>query len=504
MLDDKSSLQSIQLERHVLGGLLKHEEIFPEVDSILDDQCFTTVPHRTLYQLIKQILQNGGEIDKVVLSEKVKGLGISFGQDISAFEYIDEIAACQINKSGARSACEDLIKKRVQRDLFDLGENIKKIAKRGGEKNSEEIIASCEKVFGEQVNAFTTDNEPQDLFKDLDELIMERAKQPTDEVGLKTPYPEFNRLYGGLRGGNVYAFVSRAKHGKSTILNDIVRRTAEMNDCKALVLDTEMTVDENKFRHASSITKVPVWWLESGNFASRDEFRQEYEQNKRQFTKYNDRVFHLNVAGTPITRVCSIIRRWYYKHVGMGKKAIVVYDYVKLTGEKTTEAMKEYQVIGEKINHLKQLSLDLDFPLLTACQLNRSAEDGRDDSAAISLSDRLQWFASGIWIFRRNRTEEVEEIGKEFGTHRMIELATRFQGKDAQGHNSLVQIRTGTDKKGRPKYEYRPYYINFQVDNFAVEERGTIMDVIKKENEKFDVQTSNEESKREREKAVEL
>src|SRR5690606_25027910 len=104
------------------------------------------------------------------------------------------------------------------------------------------------------------------------------------------------------------------------------------------------------------------------------------------------------------------------------------------------------QAIGEKINHLNDIQNELpNTHLWAAMQLNRSAEDGRDDSSAIAVSDRLQWFAAFVAIFRRKWLDEIGEDGPEFGTHKMIPTATRFQGKDSAGHHDMINISTGKD-----------------------------------------------------------
>ena len=179
----------------------------------------------------------------------------------------------------------------------------------------------------------------------------------------------------------------------------------------------------------------------------------------------------MTVAGKPIEEICSIIRRWYYSQVGRGNNCVVVYDYIKLPGEKDLNK-KEYELIGEKVNSLKELTLELDIPLLTACQLNRSAENGVDDSSAIAQSDRLQWFASFVAIFRRKSAEEIAEEGQEYGTHKLIHLATRFQGRDAQGHHDLVRVAEGN------RFKYVPNFINYNIENFRVSEHGTLQDII--------------------------
>jgi hypothetical protein len=198
---------------------------------------------------------------------------------------------------------------------------------------------------------------------------------------------------------------------------------------------------------------------------------EKFNKNKERLALAKQKVQHMTVAGKQIEEICSIIRRWYYSQVGRGNDCVVVYDYIKLTGEKDFNK-KEYELIGEKVNSLKELTLELDIPLLTACQLNRSAESGVDDSSAIAQSDRLQWFASFVAIFRRKTPEEIASEGQEYGTHKLIPLATRFQGRDAQGHHDLVRVAEGN------RYKYVPNFINYNIENFRVTEHGTLQDVI--------------------------
>ena len=153
----------------------------------------------------------------------------------------------------------------------------------------------------------------------------------------------------------------------------------------------------------------------------------------------------MHVSNKSIDQICSLIKRWYY-NVGRGNQCLVVYDYVKLTGEKVGQNWAEYQAIGEKINRLKEVAEEVNSPMLTAMQLNRSAEGSNrvdNNSSAISLSDRLQWFAAFVGIFRQkdedellldNEYDENGNLTRDFGTHKLIPVKSRFQGRDAMGH----------------------------------------------------------------------
>jgi replicative DNA helicase len=258
----------------------------------------------------------------------------------------------------------------------------------------------------------------------------------------------------------------------STILNDLAIKVTSLNPgCKALVLDTEMSTMDMKFRIASSLTQIPVWYLETGNWKKNANLFKLFQEKKSEILKIQNQVKHIQVSGKPVAEIASIVKRWYFAEVGRGNNAVVVYDYIKLTGE-SDKNKQEYQLIGDKVNALKELCSELNIAILTACQLNRSAENGIDDSSAIAQSDRLQWFASFVGIFRRKTVEEIADDGEDFGSHKLIPLATRFQGKDSAGHHDLVRIQEGK------KVRYQNNFISFNIDNFNVEERGTLSEIV--------------------------
>ena len=124
--------------------------------------------------------------------------------------------------------------------------------------------------------------------------------------------------------------------------------------------------------------------------------------------------------------------------------------------------------------------------------MNRFGEAGRntnavDDSSAIALSDRLQWFASFVAIFRRKSLDELGQDGENFGTHKLVPLKTRFQGKDAAGHHDLVR---------RPlddgSFTWTNNFLNFSVENFNVSEQGSLNDIIEAQRERHNPQEFNE------------
>lgn len=478
---------SYQVEKHVIAGIFKNKDILCELVNFLSEKDFYNEVHSTIFLVCKNSFLNKQEIDKVLIAQKIKDLGVAFKDEINIFDYIESITFTQINERATLEAAKELIRLRVRREMFQTGEKLKNIAQKANEETITEFVLNCDKVYADKVSSIEIDEKPVNLFEDVAHKIEERGNNIQDDSGLLTPYPEFNRLYGGLRPGNIYAIVSRPAQGKTTWINDICLKTSLKNNVKALILDTEMSQEEMQFRMISSISGVPMWYVETGNWRKNAEMTKKVREALQKVAKYQ--YYHLRVGNKNIDEICSMVKRWYYKEVGRGNKCIVAYDYVKLTGEKIGQNWAEHQAIGDKIDKLKKLSEEIHCPIITAMQMNRSGENFNrksnmvvDDSSAIALSDRLQWFASFVGIFRRKTLDEIAVDGDQFGTHKLVPIKTRFQGRDAAGHHDLVKRR---DANG--DFTYQNNFLNFNVESFNVEEKGSLNDIVQVENEQFEL-----------------
>ena len=486
-------IYSLQVERHVLGGLIKYQNLFPDIDIFLSEDDFFHDVHSTIYAVYKNIKNRGEKVDKILLAEKIKNLGISFKDDIDIYDYIDNLTFSQITEEATIGACKELVKLRVRRELSSTAEKIKKYVVQNGEESLDKIISDVDAIYNEKISLYEATTEPINLFQNIEEIIEEIGNSPREEVGLITPYQEFNRLYGGLKNGNIYAIVSRPGQGKSTWINDICFNSSKIlrNKTKTLILDTEMQTLDVQLRMVSSMTDVPMWYLETGNWRKNEEMTSKVRLAWKDVK--SQEYYHYHVGSKNIDQICSIIRRWYLSKVGRGNQALIAYDYVKLTGEKVGQNWAEHQAIGQKIDKLKRISEEIECPIVTAMQLNRTGENFNrtaanvvDDSSVIALSDRLQWFASFVAIFRRKTLDELALDGQEFGTHKLIPTKTRFQGKEAAGHQDLIRR---LDANG--KQIWAQNYLNYNVHNFKIQERGSLHTITQRQREQHQLNDAN-------------
>ena len=484
------AIHSLQVEKHVLSGIIKNPITFVDLAPFIKEVDFFDEIHQTIFLVIKSCFEKGERWDKVILAEKIKNIGVSFKDDINIYDYIDNLSFIPITQQATIDAAKELVKLRIRRDLSNTAHEIINYVSGNGNQPIDEIIAACDCIYGKKINAYTPEDLPKNLFEGLKQKVEERGNKPIEETGLKTPYPEFNRLYGGLKTKHIWAFASRPGQGKSTLLEDLALKTCEINDVKAFICDTEMSTEEIQWRTAAARSTVPEWYVETGNFRKNAEMTEKMRAAYPQFDHYEKKnyVTHYHVGDKSLDQLISIIRRWHAANVKKGEKCIIVYDYLKLTaGENVSENWAEHQMMGQKINRLKRLGEELDAVILTAIQLNRTGEnynrkssDVVDDSSAIALSDRLQWLGAFIGIFRRKTVDEVNRDGPRFGTHKLVILKTRFQGKDAIGHHDLVRR---VNEEG--EYKWTNNFLNFSVINFNVQELGSLHDIVEFERQQL-------------------
>ena len=198
-------IYSLQVERHVLSGLLKHQDLFADIDVFLTENDFYNDVHCTIYSIFKNIKHKGENVDKVLLAEKIKNLGISFKDEINIFDYIDNLSFSQITQEATMEACKELIKLRVRREISSTADKLKEYVTKNSDESLDSIISKIDQIYNKKISSYSENDMPINIFEGVEDLIEEIGNSPKEDTGLITPYSEFNRMYGGLKNGNIYA-----------------------------------------------------------------------------------------------------------------------------------------------------------------------------------------------------------------------------------------------------------------------------------------------------------
>jgi replicative DNA helicase len=480
---------SYEIEQHLLAGLIKHPDAYPLIASFINEDDFfseNSSVNKTIFCVLRQSLEKKESLDEVLLAQEVKSLNISFEDNINISDYIKALSLRQISQDGVIKSAKELKKLTVRREIHNSSLEVAKTMKSMPSSASfDNIVSEADKIHNSKINLYEIGSDmPKNLFEEMEDFIEERGNNPIDEFGLMGPHQRVNELYGSLlRPGNITVVVARAGVGKTQFCMDFCTKVSSQNDnVPVLHFDNgEMSKEELIIRQCSAISRVPMHLLETGRWRQAGE---EVVQSVRStWNKIkNLKFYYYNVAGHSIDSMLNIIRRFYFSEIGRGNKMIFSFDYIKTTYERQNGA-SSWETVGRMVDKFKQLiQKELCFndnpcvAMLTSVQSNRlgitnnrNSENIVDDESIVSLSDQITQFCSHLFLLRQKTMDEIQSEPEGFGTHKLICLKYRWLGKDVHRALQPVEMPDGSKRKN---------YINLHMENFSLEERGDLQDLV--------------------------
>jgi len=305
------------------------------------------------------------------------------------------------------------------------------------------LLEDMEKNISDFMKEVNIANTYKSLSQYAENFIEEKSQQDGFN-GFTSSYEEYDKaIGGGFRLGSVNIVGGRPKNYKSTMAINIAVNLAVDYNIPVLYLDTEMSDNEQMSRILSKLSGVSFYDIDTGNFSKSSTKMQKVKSASKKFSASN--LFYTDeVVGLDIYGICSIIKNWLYREVGIDEnghakqKCLVIYDYLKMTtGEKISFSMKEFQVIGEKLSYLKDMAKKYRFAAFVPVQLNRSANEKIDDSV-FAMSDRLAWFCDNISVIQFKPLGEILADGENVGNYKLKPVSVRFgPGMDEDDYINL-------------------------------------------------------------------
>lgn len=500
-------LYNLEVEKHLLAGLVQHNDTLAEI-SIINEKDFSPL-NASIFKIVVNEINAGKETSSILLADKIKSYNIQL-EGIEPYDYLEALKLIPINEREIVSLAQQLKKLSVLREYEEIGKKIVKKARTSKEDSFADIVSSIDRIFNDKVNQFSNgDDEPQDLFNGLVDEIEEAGNNPSDDGLICESLPVYTKTYGSFTNGDIFVTAARAKSGKSTLLLNLafdIVNNKQNGNAKVLYLDTEMETYRVRRRMLASISGVSSYHLKTGFWRKNPEMERKVRAAWKIIPNYFNKIDHIYVGGKPFEEVISIIKRWYGKNISRFNsqiskdckqkiKAAIFFDYLKLGQEMPSNAVKDYVIIGKKVDSLKQVATELQVPVITACQTNRTNEGRKDastivdDGSSIGLSDQISQFSSAIMILRKLTMEEMQEFGTDF-THLYIPVYHRELGEDAA---SVGLVKYLDNSK---KIKYRENFIRLKFNNFSVEEHGDFRQWVRESGRAPATEAQIEEAKR--------
>lgn len=480
-------LTSLKLEKNVIAGILKFPQSYFDVKALLSQEDFAannSKVHKTIWAVLSNIIETGDcAVEPVIIAERISRLGISFEDDLRVGDYIESLSMIVIkDEKSVVDFAKELKKLSIRRSIVESAENVKNIALTAPlELSALEVVKKCDEAYNLNINKFQNidTNRPINIYEKMEEIVEEWGNNPKDEVGpMLDGFPRMNGLFGTLwNPEDITTIVAKPAVGKTSLALDLNTRIGVKYDIPVFHMDNgEMSYKQLLARQCAALSGVPLHYIESGKWR----LNEEYERRVRsQWSKIkNWKFFYLDVGGKKSQEMISEARKFYYSQVGRGNKMIISFDYIKTSFE-SFDNKREDQIVGEMLDRFKQfIKSEIKFnddpmiSMFTSVQQNRYGD--QDDDSSVSLSHRIQQFASDMFILRRKTKEEVlaEPTDNDgvliYGTHKLIPIKNRKLGKEVDRCVTPVKMPDGKIVQN---------YVNLRIKNFDVSECGDARDM---------------------------
>ena len=369
---------STEAEQAVLGGLMLRNQAWDSIADRVSEEDFYRRDHRVIFRAIAELAEKDNPRDVITLSE---WLGERSELDnIGGLAYLGALA--QDTPSAANIvAYADIVRERsVLRQLIEVGNEIAGAAYQADGRTSKDLLDQAEsRVFAIAEQSSRTQQGFQNIRSVLAgalDRIDTLFTSDSSVTGLPTGFDDFDELTSGLQAGDLVIVAGRPSMGKTTFAMNIAEHAAIKADEPVAVFSMEMPGEQLAMRMISSLGRVELHRLRSGNLTDADWPR------ITSAISLLDQRGHLFIDDTPGLTPMELrarARRLKREH-GL---SLIVVDYLQLmqvAGRGENRATE----ISEISRSLKALAKELNVPVIVLSQLNRSLEQRPDKRPVMS------------------------------------------------------------------------------------------------------------------------
>jgi replicative DNA helicase len=370
---------SVEAEQAVLGGLLLDPSAWDQVADAIGATDFYRNDHRLVFEAIGSLVAEGKPFDVVTVAEFLQARERL--EDAGGMAYLGTLARDTPTAANVRAYATIVRERALLRALVAAGNSIASSVFEMPGVSARELVNIAEQKVFEIAERGTRRTEGAQSVNSMLPALLQRIDEwhnnPDGMRGLPTGFADFDRLTGGLRGGDLLIVAGRPSMGKTTLAINMAENVAVDPRVKGsvLVFSMEMPSEQLMTRMLSSVGGVPLHNIRSGRITDDEWVRMTSASSQLA----DSRIFIDESPGLSPTELRARARRVKREH-GLD---LVVVDYLQLMqvqGSKENRATE----ISEISRGLKALAKELSVPVIALSQLNRSVEQRENKKPVMS------------------------------------------------------------------------------------------------------------------------
>ena len=387
-----------------------------EIATKLVPENFFRPAHQLIYTGILELNTRHIPIDQISLADRLAAEGQL--EAVGGRPYLVELANNTLALTNWKNHTEIVKRNSVLRDLVYASTNINALAYDAPD-DTNEVIEDAEKMLFEvtQKRVSSSFQNITDLltqaFDEIDELVNNKNQM----AGTPTGFTDVDKLFWGLRGGDLLILAARPGVGKTSFALNLATNAAKAGAAVAL-FSLEMGANQLVQRILCAEARVNLGQLRAGNL-------QEGDWNAIMNAAATLSGLELYIDDTPGLSLLEM-RAKARRQLRDKKKGLIIVDYLQLMQPPSNRRDGNRAVeVAEISRGLKVLAKEMDMPLLALSQLSRAVEmrgSKRPMLSDLRESGSIEQDADIVMFIDRSMDEmEAETDGRpDWGTAELI------------------------------------------------------------------------------------
>ena len=379
--DIKELPNNIEAEQSVIGSILLNNEIFDEINLLINSKNFYDPMHQKIFMAIEKLIYSGMLANPITLKNYFE----NEKDELNVPNYLVKITKFSTSSRQAIEYSKLIYDLYVKRELIKISENIIDTAKLNDlDNDGKSIIENFEKLLFDlaEKGSFSSSLVKFDeAMKMTIEMASSAYKNEEGIVGVPTGLTDLDYRLGGLHKSDLLIIAGRPSMGKTALATNIAFNAAKkiQNDGRKSTIaffSLEMSSEQLSTRILAEQSRIKSNDIRTGKI-SEEQFDKFIETSKNisELPLYIDETPAISIAA--LSNRARRIKRLY----GLD---MVVVDYIQLMKASNFREGR-VQEISEITQGLKALAKELSVPVLALSQLSRAVEH-RDDKKP-QLSD---------------------------------------------------------------------------------------------------------------------
>ncbi len=365
---------NIEAEQSVIGSILLSNEIFDEINMIINNKNFYDPMHQKIFGAVEKLIYSGMLANPITLKNYFE----NEKDELNVPEYLVKITKFSTSSRQAIEYSKLIYDLFVKRELIKISENVIDTAKLNDlDNDGQKIIENFEKSLFDLAERGSFSNSLikfDEAMRQTIEMASSAYKNDEGIVGVPTGLSDIDDRLGGLHKSDLIIIAGRPSMGKTALATNIAFNAAKklQDDGKKssiVFFSLEMSSEQLSTRILAEQSRIKSNDIRRGRI-SEEQFDKFIETSKdiSELPLYIDETPAISIAA--LSNRARRIKRLY----GLD---MVVIDYIQLMRASNFKEGR-VQEISEITQGLKALAKELSVPVVALSQLSRAVE-ARDD-----------------------------------------------------------------------------------------------------------------------------